>query len=154
MKTIVLAALLLGGSAVAAHAESFTFKGTSTSANGVAAARPDGKLMTAGFSNGTGQTTMASGKVLATTSSCAGWSSQPADIFAQHGICTFSDATGAGTILFGCNPIKDPAEADCVGRLGGTGGAYAGRTGTITWHAKNSPDGKTGAVWGEGHWDD
>lgn len=154
MKTFILAALLLGGSALAVHAETFTFNGTGTPTNQLTVPGPNGTTRTAGFNVSKGVTTLASGKALPTDSTCAAWPSGPGDLFQSHGMCTFSDSTGAGYIRFGCNPAKEAMEENCVGGIWGTSGAYAGRSGSMAWHGKSSTDGKTATFAGAGQWGD
>jgi hypothetical protein len=152
MKHLILAAILAGGTALAAHAETFTFTGTSTLSNALSVTPAGGKPVEAAFNTGKGQTIMASGKKLDTTNTCAAWSAMPGGIFDELGMCTFTDATGAGSILFGCNLNNKDMTGDCWGGLWGTGGAYTGKRGSISWHNTLAADGKTGASAGTGQW--
>ena len=153
MKTMILAALFMGGSALAAHAESFTFTGAGTATNTISVTAPDGSPVAAAFNSGKAQLTYASGKTVTSTSTCEQHSaSPPVGIFRQLGECNITDPTGNSSILYGCNPTKDMAAANCVGGLWGTSGAYAGKSGTITWHSTVSADGKTATFTGTGQW--
>jgi hypothetical protein len=153
MKTMILVALLMGGSALAAHAESFTFTGSGTGTNAVSVTAPDGAVVTAGFNSGKAQLTYASGKTVTSTSTCEQHSaSPPVGIFQQLGECNLSDPNGNSSVLYGCNPTKDKAAENCVGGLWGTSGAYAGKSGTLSWHGTVSPDGKTSMFNGTGQW--
>jgi hypothetical protein len=153
MKPIILAALLLGGSALAANAESFTFTGSGTTINAMSVTAPDGSAVVAAFNSGKAQLTYASGKTVTSTSTCEQHSTPPpVGVFQQMGECNLTDPTGNSSILFGCNPSKDKAAANCVGGLWGTAGAYAGKSGTLSWHATSSADGKSATFTGTGQW--
>ena len=153
MRTIILAALFLGGSALAANAESFTFTGTGTGTNAISVTAPDGAVVTAGFNAGKAQLTYASGKTVTSTSTCEQHSATPPiGIFQQYGECTLSDSNGNSSVLYGCTPTKEAGAENCVGGLWGTSGAYAGKSGTLSWHGTVSADGKTGAFTGTGQW--
>jgi len=154
MRTLVLAAVLAGGLVFGVHAESFTFTSTGSNTSEISTPGPNGSVRIAAFGVSKGVTSYVGGKNMTTENTCASWPSQPGDLFASHGMCTFSDASGTGYIRFGCNPDKDPVQANCVGGLWGTGGAYAGRSGTLAWHAKSAADGKTAEFAGGGQWGD
>ena len=155
MKSILLAALLLGGTALAAHAERFTFKAVGTTQNSIQVKGDDGKPIGGAFLTGMADATMASGKVLHQAYNCEQHTALPGGIFQFLGVCTVTDAGGAFYELFGCNPTnKEMTETDCWAGAQGTGGAYAGKTGRVTWHSKPGADGKTGEAWGEGAWND
>ena len=155
MKSLLFAALLLGGSALAAHAERFTFKAVGTEPNVVMVKGDDGKPIGAVFLTGTADADMASGKKLRQAYNCEEHTALPGGNFTYLGLCTVTDETGAFYELFGCNDAnKAMTEADCWAGATGTGGAYAGKHGRVTWHAKTSADGKSGETWGEGAWND
>lgn len=153
MKTLVLATALAGGLALGAHAETFTFTSTGTDIATVTTPGPNGSVRVAGVAAVKGMTTMAS-KTAPTSGQCATWPSMPGDIFASHGMCSISDPSGAFYIRYGCNPAKEPMQDNCVGGIWGAGGAYAGRSGTLAWHGKAAPDGKSGVSEGAGQWGD
>jgi hypothetical protein len=153
MKTIILAALLVGGSALAAQAETFTFSGTTTSVNSVSVTSPRGTRTGGGYSESRGTVTYAGGKTVESAARCVGWSGPPGDIF-SHGVCNLTDSAGTNSVGFRCLPdAKMTNEQSCVGGIWGTGGAYANRTGTLTWHSKDAADGKTSAYNGVGQYD-
>jgi hypothetical protein len=151
MKTIMLAAAMAAGLAFGAQAETFTFTSSGTGTASVVTPGPNGTVRAAGVSANKG-VTMYGARAMATESTCAGWPSQPGDLFASHGMCTFSDASGAGYIRFGCNPAKEANEENCVGGLWGTAGAYKDRSGSMAWHAKGN--GGSGTSVGAGQWGD
>src|SRR5579863_3976948 len=152
MKSIVLAALLVSGSMLSAQAETFMFSGATTAVNGVTVKTPRGATIGGGYSEGRGTTTYAGGKTVDSSSRCLGWSGPPGDIF-SHVVCTVSDPTGTAEVSARCLPdVKIATEQSCTGGIWGTGGAVAGRTGTLTWHSKAAPDGKTGAYNGVGQY--
>ncbi|HEV7159154.1 MAG TPA: hypothetical protein VGN38_12415 [Caulobacteraceae bacterium] len=153
MKTFALAAALAAGLAFGAQAETFTFSNTGILGASVVIPGPNGAVRIAGVADFKGPTVMA-GRSLPTDDHCASWPALPGDIFETHGQCTFSDPTGAGYVRFGCNPAKAPTEANCVGGIWGTAGAYAGRSGTLAWHNKVSADGKSATAEGAGQWGD
>jgi hypothetical protein len=155
MKTLLLAALLVGGSALAAHAESFTFKANSTLGAGVQVMGEDGKPIGGGTLTGTGETVMASGKHTQMSYICEGHTALPGGIFESLGVCTVKDDAGAFYELYGCNPTnKTRTETDCWAGMVGTDGAYKGQHGTNSWHSKDNADGKTSVAWGQGGWND
>ena len=153
MKTIMLAAAFVGGLAFGAQAETFTFTTNGTLSASVMTPGPNGTMRVAAISNSKGST-MYGTKSVPTDNNCAAWPSQPGDIFAVHGMCTYSDPTGTGYIRFGCNPGKAPTDDNCVGGIWGTGGAYKDRSGTLAWHDHVNPDGKTATSVGAGQWGD
>ena len=154
MMRLILAAVLVAGPALVAQAETFTFTGTGTNTNQIAIQTPNGAPLTAAFGTSKTQTTYAGGKTVTIDSTCANWPAIPGDIFREHGMCTFTDSTGAGYIRFGCNPAKEAMESNCVGGIWGSSGVYAGRSGTMAWHGKPAPDGKSGLIAGAGQWGD
>ena len=87
MKTLILSALLLGGSAVAAQAETFTFTSTSTTTGAIVAPISDQKPVTAGWLTSSGQTVYASGKTETSTGDCDQWSTPPGSTFQGNGVC-------------------------------------------------------------------
>jgi hypothetical protein len=155
MKTIFLAALLVGGSALAVQAESFTFKAVGSMQNSVMVTGDDGKPIGGVFLSGTADADMASGKKLRQAYSCEEHTALPGGIFTYLGVCTVSDDTGKFYELFGCNDAnKAMTEADCWAGATGTDGAYKGKHGRATWHSKPGADGKTGESLGQGAWND
>jgi hypothetical protein len=155
MKSILLAALLLGGTALAAHAERFTFKANGTVQNAIQITGEDGKPVGGAFQSGTTETVWASGKASHGTYTCESHTAMPNEIFQFLGVCTAKDEAGTFYELIGCDSAnKAMTEDNCWAGMFGTGGAYAGKHGRATWHGTGSPDGKTGEALGEGAWGD
>jgi hypothetical protein len=155
MKTLILAALLVGGSALAVQAESFTFRAVGTAPNSVMVTGEDGKPIGGVFLTGSADTDMASGKKLRQAYTCEEHTALPGGIFSYLGVCKVSDETGAFYELFGCNDAnKAMTESDCWAGATGTDGAYKGRHAHLSWHAKASADGKSGETLGQGAWGD
>ena len=154
MKALILTIILAGGAAVSVHAESFTFTSTSTLGDMVVAPNAGGPPIVAAFVTGTSATTFASGNKGTNTFSCASWTADKTSVFKTYGACTFTDQTGAkASIVSGCDYTnKEQTAQDCWGALTGLTGAAAGKTGTISWHAVNNADGKTGSSAGTGQW--
>jgi hypothetical protein len=153
MKSMLSAALVAASLGGVAQAETFTFSNATSGFVSVTVPGPNNTTRIAGVSDFKGTTTM-SGKSVATSGKCAVWPSLPADIFQSHGQCTLTDGNGAGYIRFGCNPGKTAMDDDCVSGIWGTGGAYAGRHGTLAWHNKVAADGKSSSAEGAGQWGD
>jgi len=155
MKTLLLATLIALGAAPAANAESFTFTSTSALQNGIVVPVQGGKPVEAAFISGTSKATYASGRATTSTFQCASWSSTPGSIFDAYSACTYTEGGANATILAGCS-FTDAArtESDCWGAISGLDGARKGKTGSMTWHARPSADGKTGVSNGVGQWND
>ena len=155
MKTILLAAVMVAGTALAAHAERFTFKAVGTVQNAIQVTGEDGKPIGGVFQSGTVETVWASGKAAHGTYSCESHTTLPNEIFQYLGVCTAKDDAGSFYELIGCDSTnKAMTEDDCWAGLVGTDGAYKGKHGRATWHGRGGPDGKTGEAVGEGAWND
>ena len=156
MKTLILSALLLGGSAFAAQAESFTFTSKSTTTNSIIAPLPDTKPVVAGWLTTSGQTVYASGKTEASTGDCDQWTTPPGSTFQGNGVCALTTSAGDKyTIVFGCDfANKEMTEGACWGGLNGISGAHAKKLGVLSWTFKTNADGKTGGATGTGQWGD
>ena len=155
MKSLFLAAVLCGASALAAHAESFTFKAHGGVDAAVQVMGMDGKPIGGAIQSGASEAVMASGRTLHGAYKCEFHSELPGGIFESLGVCTVTDGDGAYYELAGCNPTsKDRTANDCWADMRGTGGAYAGKGGHMSWHAKANADGKSGDAWGQGAWND
>jgi hypothetical protein len=112
-------------------------------------------MVGAGFTEGQTQMIYASGQKAAQTFSCAGWSAAQGSRFTDDGVCTFSEgANEKGSIIFSCVSDAKTGAADCWGGMRGVAGRNMGKTGTISWHQTNNPDGKTGTAVGTGMWND
>ena len=143
-----LAALALVCAPVAAQAETFTFRTTSTPIDRVMWPASTGLPVGASIFNSTSVTTYADGKVSTTKGKCTNWGTPPGSQFFLAGACTYGDASGElYTVQFNCQTTGKPQESDCWGRLTGVGGAFKGRTGLIAFHS----GGKGG---GAGLWND
>lgn len=154
MKSIFAVALVAAGVGFGANAETFTFSSTATDVARVAVPGMNNSVQFAGVANISGTTSMGA-KTLTTTGQCASWpATPPVGIFQDYGMCTASDPGGTFYIRYGCNPAKEPMQDNCVGGLWGTGGVYAGRTGTLSWHGRAAADGKGGTSDGAGQWGD
>ncbi len=154
MKTLVLSIILAGVSVGTASAETFTFTSKSTVANQIVAPTTGGPPVAAVFISGTSETIFASGKKGSNIFNCAQWSSTPGFVFMTVGACTFVDQNGdKASIISGCDfTNKDQSQQNCWGGLTGLTGAVAGKSGTISWHATNNADGKSGSSAGVGQW--
>jgi hypothetical protein len=155
-KTTAMAAIaaiaLLGQSAFAQTSPSgdmtFTFTSTSNPLNNIGGDGKNGVPYSG--SSWTGSTTgmMADGRKLSSTFSCVMMSQPPNDtLFQTHALCDIKSADGTYSVAMGCE-LLNPAtmEASCIGALYGTGGAYAGKRGSVTNHVKS------GVAHGTGQW--
>jgi hypothetical protein len=70
-------------------------------------------------------------------------------MFASEGICMGAEGANTYTVAFSCQTM-DPNTSDCWGRLTGTGGSYANRTGMASWRGVR--DGKALTSAGNGSW--
>jgi hypothetical protein len=156
MKTFLLAMLLASASAVAAHAESFTFTATNTASNQVGGPMADGTPVAAGFSTGASHTTWASGQKSTTTSTCAVWTNAPGAQFPTSGVCDYSESTGDKVRLaFSCQSTnKEQTQSNCWGALSGMAGPHAGKAGTISFHTWGGAGSPSSHSSGAGVWPD
>jgi len=152
MKTIAAAATLLCASAICAHAQSFTFSGTGQVVNQVMPVM-DGRPTGAVYSTSAGSTTMG-GKKMAAKSQCMQWTTPPGGLITGEGVCTASDTMGAFSVAFQCQGDVKANSADCWARIVGTGGGYANKMGTASWHSVNTADLKSLTYSGTGQWND
>lgn len=94
--------------------------------------------------NSTGKTS--TGQTTKTSFACVMMTQPPRDsLFETHMLCDITASDGGYSATLGCqfiNPAKQ--EASCIGGLYGTSGAYAGKRGVITNHAKGSSSTGTG----------
>lgn len=129
----------------AASAQSFTFSSVSDETTNLGATTPAG---TVGGAYWTGTTTAAYADGTETVSSftCVSMTQPPRDaIFMMHGVCDLTAEDGTFTSYMGCNVLsEDPMEMGCVGGLTGKTGAYEGRGGSFTLHAKGETSAGTG----------
>ena len=146
---VVSAACLLGS---AAGAETFTMAGTGRVTDQVmvpgGGAAPIGALV----ATSTTKVTMASGKALAGKGHCASWTTDPGSLFTVQGACAGTDDSGTYSVVYSCQTDAKANADDCWGRLTGVGGAYAGKTGTMSWRLMRNADGQTSAFTGAGVW--
>jgi hypothetical protein len=99
------------------------------------------------------QVTWASGKKTTSKGTCGTWSAPPGGAITNNGACMFTDADGGFSASFACASLNDKnTVANCWGGLTGTAGAYQGKTGTVSWRATQSEDGKSNTAVGSGQW--
>jgi hypothetical protein len=153
MKSILISLLLVGASALAAQAETFTFTSVGTTQNAINAPVLGDKPVMAVFIETKATITYASGKAATNLGHCASWSTTPGSTFEIDGACVDTESNGdQDSIVYGCDYAdKERTKADCWGYLTGMSGGLAGKSGTISWHQSISPDGK-GAANGVGQW--
>ena len=141
---LLLAILSLACAPAVAQAETFTFKttnkpidGVQLAASGAPGSRPSGANV---FTVAT-VTTYADGKVLQSAGKCAQWILPSGNQFGGNGVCVYRDG-GADTysVSYTCEPPANNGN-DCWGKLIGLGGAFKGRTGLISFHSGQSPQG-------------
>ncbi len=146
----IIAALAMIGATAPAFAQSgdttFTFSSTSNAptmlgGNGKNGVPYSGMHWTG---NSTGKTS--TGATTKTSFSCVMMTQPPRDsLFESHMLCDVTAPDGEYSATMGCQFINQATnEASCIGGLYGTSGAYAGRRGTITTHAKGSASSGTG----------
>jgi hypothetical protein len=155
MKLAFTTAFLLCAAAGMANAETFTFKSTSHTLNSISIATGTGTNIGAGFNEGESQVVYSSGQKATSKTKCAGWSAPVGSQFTDEGVCTLTEgANEQSSIAFSCIADMKAGAADCWGALRGTAGRNKGKTGTISWHQTNNPDGNVGAAAGTGMWND
>ncbi len=129
-----------------AMAQSFTFKSTSNAQNALGGNGQNGVPYSGGYWTGSSSGEMADGQKTNTTFKCVMMTQPPKDsLFEAHMLCDITAANGTYSATMGCmfvNPAKQ--EVSCIGGLYGTSGAYEGRRGSITNHAKGSVSTGTG----------
>jgi hypothetical protein len=155
MKLVSATAFVLFAAAGSANAETFTFKSTITTVNSLSVTTAAKTVVGAGFNEGETQVAYALGQKATQKYTCAGWSAPMGSQFTDEGICTYSEgANDKASILFSCVSDAKTGTGDCWGGLRGTAGRFMGKTGTVSWHQTNNPDGKTGAATGIGMWNE
>ena len=153
MKFIAISIAALAVSVVSAQAESFTVTGTSQVTNSVSGMVAGAREIGATFSTGQDKLVYASGKKSTGKFSCAQWSAPAGSMFQVEGICTVDEGADQFTVGYSCQMLNPKSNAaDCWGRLTGTGGTVAHKTGTATWHGVDNPDHKSGTFSGAGMW--
>ncbi len=92
----------------------------------------------------TGKTS--TGATTKTSFSCVSMTQPPTDtLFQAHMLCDITAADGGYSATMGCQFIDmAKGEVSCIGGLYGTSGAYTGKRGSITNHAKGSASTGTG----------
>ena len=150
MKTTLIAVALLCVSAIGANAQSFTFSGTGQVVNQVMPVM-DGRPTGGVYSTGAGTTVMG-GKKLAAESQCMQWTLAPGGLMTGEGVCTVSDTMGTFNVGFQCQGDAKTNSADCWARVTGSGGGYANKLGTASWHSADSADHKSLTYAGAGQW--
>ena len=149
MKLVTLSLAVLSMSVAAAHAESFSFAGTAKITSEIGGPVAGGKPEGASMSSGDTVATYASGKKVSSKANCAGWSGQPGDMFASHGLCVAEDGANKFSVAFSCQAI-DAANTDCWARLTGMSGTYLNKIGMASWHGVRNGNTLTSA--GTGQW--
>lgn len=129
-----------------AMAQSFTFKSTSNAQNMLGGDGKNGVPYSGGHWTGSSTGVTADGQKTNTTFKCVMMTQPPTDtLFQAHMLCDITAANGTYSATMGCQFVNPAAqEVSCIGGLYGTGGAYAGRRGSITNHAKGSASTGTG----------
>ena len=155
MKILLASTLLLAGSAIAAHAQSFTFTSSTHTTNSLMIS-DGGTMQGAVFGEGMGEATYSNGAKTESHSTCASWTPAPGGPFSVTGVCTYTEkGDDKASIAFSCiNDANKKNESDCWGGLRGISGRYAGKTGTISWHQKADAGDKGGTAMGTGMWND
>lgn len=141
---LILASAMMAG---AASAQAFTFTSTTDESTNLGTSTAQGTIAGA-FWSGTTTTNYVDGGTVESTYQCVSMSQPPRDaIFMMHGVCDGTSEQGDYTVYTGCNLMnEDGTEMGCVGGLIGKSGEYAGRSGSVTIHAKD------GASSGTGQW--
>jgi hypothetical protein len=150
MKLLLITALL-ASAACAAHAETFTFTGTSKIIDGVVLlpATPSGRPAGAQVFTGATLATFADGKTVTTNGKCAAWVLPPGSPFGNSGVCHYTeDKAPVYALQYSCEiPEKGGAGVNCWGELIGEGGPWKGRTGTVAFFSLTG-----GSTRGTGQW--
>jgi hypothetical protein len=151
-KTILVASafsFLFGGAAIA---QSFTYEVVWKPLESVGGMTgPNGQRGGAGgVVDGSYTTTYQNGTVQKGTVRCVGMQQPDNGLFDIHMSCTTKEATGAASVIWGCNYLGDPGPQTplgCVGGIQGTAGEVKGRNGLMTmeWYS-------TTASRGTGQW--
>jgi hypothetical protein len=154
LTTALLAAALAAACALPAYAETFSLTGTSTRGATVAGVAPDGTQVVSLMSTGVADLVTDGTKKSKTTTTCSTWTAEPGSVFATRAVCNGKDADGAeNSVVLGCiNTNAAKTESTCWGPMTGVSGRLAKKTGSITFHVKQSADGKTSTIVGAGFW--
>lgn len=147
MKTITILAALAAASLAASAAnaaENFTFKTVGTPIDALRVPATGANFQGVAMNNTKAEVVYADGRKVTVTAKCAGWRNPPNAQFNQSGICVSQEYEQN----YSCQPREGKPGANCWGLLRGTGGAYKGRTGVITY--TNGPEGLEGV----GRWSD
>lgn len=153
MRVILISVAALLASTAIASAESFTFTSTGQVTNQVGATGPMGRPVGTTISTIESKVTWASGKKTTAKGTCGTWSAPPGGGITNNGACTLADEDGAFSAFFACASLDEKnTMANCWGQLSGTSGAYQGKSGTVSWRATQSADGKSNSAIGSGQW--
>ena len=128
--------------------QTFTFTSKSGTLNGLGGDGKYGVPYTGWHWTGTSTGETGDGQKTSSTFSCVMMTQPPSDsLFPMHMLCDVKAGDGAYSTTMGCQFVNPATmEASCIGGLYGTGGAYAGRRGSITNHVKS------GVSTGTGQW--
>ncbi len=149
----LIAALAIIGATVptAAMAQSgdvtFTFTSTSNTPTMLGGNGKNGVPYSGMHWTGSSTGKTSTGATTKTSFSCVMMTQPPRDsLFEAHMLCDVTAADGGYSATMGCSFMDQTRqEASCIGGLYGTSGAYAGRRGSITNHAKGGTSTGTGS---------
>lgn len=146
----LIAALAIIGATTSATAQAggvtFTFSSTSNAPTALGGDGKNGVPYSGMHWTGSSMGQTSTGAKTKTKFSCVMMTQPPRDsLFQAHMLCDVTADDGSYSAAMGCS-FMDAAkqETSCIGGLYGTGGAYAGRSGSITNHAKGGVSSGTG----------
>jgi hypothetical protein len=148
--TLILSTLAIVLSAGTAYAEGFTYVSTATTTKTVGGIGPTGTDYMGGYAEGTSKVVREDGTKLKASYVCVS-TGQPGNskIFDVHMACDITAEDGTFSMVAGCQIMnEDGGEMSCVGGMQGKTGAYEGRSGNLSQHAKD------GTSKGSGQWFD
>lgn len=138
-------ALLVGGTA---HAQTFVYEVTwePVESIGGLTTGPGGRRYGGGVVEGTYTTTNEDGSTVTGTVKCVGMDQPDGGVFAIHLTCDYSDQSGGGSIVYGCNFQGEPGPNTPLGCIGGfeaKSGEFSGRAGNLTmdWYSASQSSG-------------
>ena len=141
---LLLAILSLACAPAVAQAETFTFKTTNKPIDGVqlaASGAPGSRPRGANVFTVATVTTYADGKVLQSAGICTQWILPSGNQFGGNGVCVYRvGRADTYSVSFTCERPANNGN-DCWGKLIGLGGAFKGRTGSISFHSRQSRQG-------------
>ena len=143
--TLALIGATVPGTALAQDV-TFTFTSTSNAPSTLGGNSKNGVPYSGSHWTGSSIGKSSAGETTKTSFSCVMMTQPPTDtLFQAHMLCDITAPDGTYSATMGCQFIDmAKGEVSCIGGLYGTGGAYAGRRGSITNHAKGSASTGTG----------